>query len=365
MHEITEKPRPECEMREDIIQKLLEGIRKYGLENVSTLSKWIDIPVETARYMIWEELPKHSIDIGVSINLPLIGLGRWLLEIKPARKSYANSIEASIKEGAGLMYLARTLPDNTSYAHMGIPFGEEQKLKEELDHLHGSGIIENYSFQEIEWMRHLSFNPRFYDFKESKWSFDWRDLEKNREPLLTPYSADEEQTPMIDYKDILILKELRQRVPRTLSKLSDTLGLDQHNLRYHYKNHARRAIQGYYLKLVPSASEEIGTAFKFIYEPKNESSLIEARSVALSLPFTTKLWKTEREYGWHVSCPGDYVNGVLRYVNQKFEDIPGKLRLVMVDAKSEFHGPIPYELFDEPSSTWKYEPKLGTQTLKR
>ncbi|MGI0084430.1 MAG: hypothetical protein ACREBQ_05045, partial [Nitrososphaerales archaeon] len=142
-------------MREDTIQRLLDGIRKYGLENVSTLSKWIDIPVETARYMIWEELPKHSIEVGVSINLPRIGLGRWLLEVKPARKSYANSIEASIKEGAGLMYLARTMPSNTSYALMGIPFGEERKLKEELDHLRASKVIEDYSFEEVEWMRHV------------------------------------------------------------------------------------------------------------------------------------------------------------------------------------------------------------------
>lgn len=364
MDEITGKRDRETEMREDIIQRLLDGIRKYGLENVSTLSKWIDIPVETARYMIWEELPKHSIEVGVSINLPRIGLGRWLLEVKPVRKSYADSMEASIKEGTGMMYLARTLPENNSYALMGIPFGEEHKLKEQLDHLEASGVVESYSFQEVEWMRHLSFNPKFYDFNERKWSFDWRDLEKNREPLLTPYTVDDEQLPMIDYKDILILKELRKRVPRTLSKLSETLGLDQHNLRYHYKNHARRAIQGYYLRLVSSMSNEVRTAFKFVYEPKNESSLIEARSVALSLPFTTRVWKTEKEYSWDVSCPGEYVNGVLSYINKKFEDIPGRLRLVMVDAKTEFYGLIPFELFNESSGTWKYEPKLGTETLK-
>lgn len=350
-------------MREEVIQKLLEGIRKYGLENVSTLSKWIGIPVETARYMIWEELPKHSIDVGVSINLPRLGLGRWLLEIKPARKSYTSSIEDSIKDGAGLIYLARTLPDNTTYAQMGIPFGEERKLKEELDSLSESGVIESYSMQEIEWMRHLSFNPKFYNFKDGKWEFDWRDLEQNREPLLTPYIV-EGQTSMIDYKDVLILKELRIEVPRTLSKLSETLGLDQHNLRYHYKNHARNAIQGYYLRLNPHGSQNHGAAFKFVYQPKSESSLLEARKVALSLPFTTKVWKTEKEYGWHVSCPGDYVNGVISYVNKKFEDIPGKLNLIIIDSKSEYYGPLPCELFDERTGTWKYEPKLGIETLK-
>jgi DNA-binding Lrp family transcriptional regulator len=353
-------------MREDIIQKLLEGIRKYGLENVSTLSKWIDIPVETARYMIWEELPKHYIGVGVSINLPRIGLGRWSLEIKPSRKSFANVLESSIQEGSGVMYLARTMPENTSFAFLGIPFGEVFKLEEELRHLKKSNVIESYTLQELEWMRYLSFNPRFYDFKARTWSFNWSDVEKAKEPLLTPYNSKEEEgSPAVDYKDILILKELRQKVPRTLSKLSDTLGLDQHNLRYHYKNHARHAIQGYYLKLLGDSSGELGASFNFMFEPKSESSLSEARAVALALPFTTYVWKTEKEYCWHVSCPGNYVNGVLRYVNKKFEDISGKLRLAMLDAQSEFVGAIPYQLFNESSGTWSYEPRFGTEILKK
>ena len=347
-------------MREDIVQKLLEGIRKYGLENVSTLSKWINIPVETARYMIWEELPKHSINIGVSINLPRIGLGRWMIEIKPANKSYTAQIEHALKQGAGIMYLGRRVPDNSTIGQLGIPFGAEHKLREQLDALKKSGVVESYALQECEWMRHLSFNPDFYDFKAREWSFDWQDIERVREPLLTPYTKqDIGESPSVDYKDILILKELRQKVPRTLSKLSESLGLDQHNLRYHYKNHARQAIQGYFLKLLPKDSSEYTAAFKFFFEPTSESSMTEARSVATSLPFSTHTWKTQKEYCWAVTCPGEYVNGVLRYVNRKFTEISGNLRLMMVDAKNEYHGPLPFELFDEATGIWKYEPKLG------
>lgn len=359
------RKRKNRELKSSTIQKLLEGIRRYGLENVSTLSKWIDIPVETARYMIWEELPKHKISIGISVNLPRIGLGRWMITIIPKDKSYADSIEAFLRKSAGVMYLARVVPSNSLLGFVGIPFGEHYRLREQLELLKSSSVVESYSLEEVEWSRAVSFNPAFYDFKNRNWKFEWSDVAQNKEPLLTPYNK-EDLAPIVDYKDLLILRELQLKVPRTLSKLSKKLNLDQHNLRYHYKSHARRAIQGYYLKLLSRDSKNaFQSSMIFSYEITSEKSLIEARTAALSLPFTTRVWKTERDYGWLVSCPGEYTNGVLSYVNDKFSKIPGRLRLLSLDSKSEYIGTIPVELFDDKSGTWKYEPNASLEVVKK
>ncbi|MHB1869152.1 MAG: hypothetical protein ACYCPP_09445, partial [Nitrososphaerales archaeon] len=213
-------------MNEKAAAKLIEGITRYGLENVSTLSKWVAIPVETARYMIWEELPKHNVSARITVNLPRIGLGRWMLQITPTQKSYSDGIDAFLKDSAGPLYIGRVLPDNSSVSMLAIPFGEQYKLREQLAHLRSSNIIESYSLDEVEWIRDISLNPSMYDFKERDWSFDWEALDKSREPPITP-DAKEDQAPVVDYKDILILKELQQNVPRTLSKLSKRIGLDQ------------------------------------------------------------------------------------------------------------------------------------------
>ena len=346
------------------MQRLLEGIRRYGLENVSTLSKWIDIPVETARYMIWEELPKHNISVGITVNLPRIGLGRWMLQITPTEKSLTPAIENFLKDCTGTMYLGRVLPNNGIIAFLGIPFGEQYKLREQLEHLKNSEVIETYSLDEIEWYRNVSFNPAFFDFKLRNWSFDWADLEKSKEPLLTPDSK-EELAPIVDYKDILILKELQRNVPRTLSKLSKTIGLDQHNLRYHYKSHARRAIAGYFLRLVPKDSSKKQTTMIFTFEFANEKALNEARSTALLIPFTQKVWRTERMYCWHVSCPGEYTNAVLCFVNEKFAKIQGKLKFFNVDSSSEYIGTIPFQLFNEERESWNYQPKAALPAVKK
>jgi DNA-binding Lrp family transcriptional regulator len=351
-------------LREEIVRKLLEGIRRYGLENISTLSKWIGIPVETARYMLWQELPKYNIHVGVSINFSGIGLSRWVLEFKPKNKVYAQPIENALKNSGGVLHFSRQIPDNSTLALIATPFGEDNKIKDEFENLKRGGMLESYSFEELEWMRHLSFDPTFYDFKQRKWSFDWEELEKDKEPFLTPVSKN--SALQVDYKDIMILKELREQVPRTLSRLSKRLKIDQHNLRYHYKNHARLAIQGYYLKVIQKQrGGEESVSIRFLYEIANEKSLIEARTVAVSLPFTTSVWKTERTYGWAVRCPGEYVNGLLSYVNRKFTTISGRLRMLIVDANSEYSGPIPVSMFDESSGTWNYSPTIAVAATRR
>ncbi len=167
--------------------------------------------------MIWEELPKHYITVGITVNLPRIGLGRWMLYFKPVEKLYTPAIENFLKEETGLMYLGRVLPNNCSFATFGIPFGEHYKLRDQLEHLRNSNIIGSDSLDEIEFLRNVSFNSNFYDFKERSWKFNWDEVDQFKEPLITP-DLPEDQAPVVDYKDILILKELQQSVPRTLSK---------------------------------------------------------------------------------------------------------------------------------------------------
>jgi len=343
---------------------LLEGIRRYGLENVSTLSKWIDIPVETARYMIWEELPKHCISVGITVNLPRIGLGRWMLHFKPVEKSSTPAIETFLKEETGLMYLGRVLPNNCGFATFGIPFGEHYKLRDQLEHLRNSNIIGSYSLDEIEFLRNVSFNSNFYDFKERSWKFNWDEVEQFKDPVITP-DLPEDQAPVVDYKDILILKELQQSVPRTLSKLSGAIGLDQHNLRYHYKTHARRAIAGYYLKLSSTNAHGSQSAMIFMHEFGNDEWMNEGRVVALNIPFTQRIWKTEKYHCWYACCPGEYTNSLLKYVNDKFAKIPGRLEVLNIDSEGEYLNTIPYTLFDERNGNWRYEPKSALSVIKK
>ena len=350
-------------MKEKAAQKLIEAISRYGLENVSVLSKHVNIPVETARYMIWEELPKHHLKIRLTLNLPKIGLGRWMLQVIPTQKANTNLIEAFLKE-SGALYVSKVIPEGATISILAIPFGEQYKLREQLAHLRAQNIVESYSLDEIEWVRSVTLNPMLYDFKQRDWNFTWDEVDKIKEPLATPETKDD-QPITIDYKDILILKELQHAIPRTLSKLSRKIGLDQHNLRYHYKSHVRRAIQGYSLRLMHAESIDTYSTILFTNEIQNEKALGDARAISLRIPFSQKVWKTEKNYCWITRCPGKYTSGLVRYVNEKFVKIPGKIKMSYIDSRSEYLGTIPYALFDEDKGIWKYEPKAPLQVVGR
>ena len=350
-------------MKEKAAQKLIEAISRYGLENVSVLSKHVNIPVETARYMIWEELPKHHITIRLTLNLPKIGLGRWMLQVTPAQKSHADLIDAFLK-ASGALYVSRVVPETATLSILAIPFGEQYKLREQLAHLRSQNIVESYSLDEVEWVRSVTINPTMYDFRQREWNFTWDEVDKIKEPLATAEMKDD-QPLSVDYKDILILKELQQVIPRTLSKLSRKIGLDQHNLRYHYKSHVRRAIQGYSLRLIHTDSIDTYSTILFTHEVQNEKSLAELRAISLRIPFSQKAWKTEKNYCWITRCPGRYTSGLVRYVNEKFVRIPGKIRMSYIDSRSEYLGTIPYNLFNEEKGAWMYEPKAPLQVVRR
>jgi hypothetical protein len=361
-------------VNEQEFQRLCSAIEKYGLDNISTLSRYARIPVETARYMVWYELPKRYLFPCVDIDYRRIGLGRLTLLLEASNKHDMPTIEDYLKKNAGLVFGARVVPNMSYFAILAIPLGEQHKLKLELTQLTESKIIESYAMSEIQWMKYVSFNPKFYDLKQRRWLLEWQDLALNlrlhRESPLDAYSPEgkrgqrEEKRAAVDLKDLLILKEFQRRVPRSLSKLAHELDLDSHNIRYHYMKHARWAIRGYFLRMAPKESTEYQSSLVFCYEHAcEEFCLPRARTIAISLPFTTSEWRSKEGYYWTVSCPGECTNTLLRFVSEKFSELPGKLKFFILDSKTEYNDVLPYHLFDGKNNKWKYDPKIHIEKL--
>ena len=76
--------------RKDTILRLFEAIQLRGLENLSVLAETAGIPLESARYMVWHELPKHFIAYEVEIDYEALS-SRWyfstFFHVKPHRLS--------------------------------------------------------------------------------------------------------------------------------------------------------------------------------------------------------------------------------------------------------------------------------------
>ncbi len=346
------------------VLELLDVIRTEGLDNVSVLSEKVGIPVESARYMIWHEFPKHFISFDIDVDIEGLGLGTWLIEFTPSR----HGAQSGIFGGAvGITYTARVLPGNSYVAFVAAPFGNHYKLWIELERLVKDGSIQNYSLTEVKAMRNISLNPSFYSFTDRKWNFTWKEVEAHEKKIgearakrLPPLKSGRESKAIdVDYRDLLILREFQKRIPKSISKLEKPLEIDQYNIRYHYNQHVRHAILGYRAKVIPEKPREI-SSFLFLLSQLDDDSLAKARCVALSLPFVDYEWKTEKEYGWHVSCPGEYSNELLRHLAQRLAEFKGDLRFLALDSMSEYRGTIPVQSFDEKTQTWNYEPKISS-----
>jgi DNA-binding Lrp family transcriptional regulator len=345
---------------------LFDAIKSHGLENVRVLAESAKIPLETARYMTWHEFPKHLISYDVVIDYEALGLGRWILEFTPASTiSGAKFQNGILGNGTGVIYSGKVIPENSYVAILAIPFREQYKLYVEMENLIKLGIIENYSLSEIRKFRSLSFNPQFYRFRDRRWNFSWKDVEiyqRKAKNLDIPSNKKQRNDGlMLDYKDLLILKEFQRRIPKSISKLAKRIGLDPYNIRYHYNEHARRVILGYRLKVIPDSMSR-RSSFIFVFTPtdvKNDG-FETARSIASSLPFTDSVWETEKEYYWSASCPGEFSNELLRFTSNKFGNIRGKLRSITLDSTSEFQGTIPYQFYDGNARKWSYSPKISS-----
>jgi DNA-binding Lrp family transcriptional regulator len=348
-------------LNQNSLKKILKAVERLGLDNISALSEETGIPIETLRYMIWKELPKHGIDIGVSLDLARIGLQSYFLRVHPEQKGFADAIESLLKSSKGIMKLNRIMPTNSFTGFACVPFGQERLLSSTLERLVESNIVKQFTLEQVEWTRNVSLNLDFYDFETKGWNIDWSLITNTTHvsPVMSgrkPRNPDPSLLPRVDYKDLMILSEFQKKIPRTISELSKRTGVDAFNLRYHYNHHARCAIRSFYSRMLAQTLKQGYSSFDFIYTISGQHSFAEARNIALSLPFTTSEWKSAKEYGWSVSCPGEYSNEAQRFVTGKFAKIQGSLSLLLTDSTSRFISTLPYEFFDETNERWKSEP---------
>lgn len=351
----------------DHLDRLLQAIRINGLDNITALSEEADLPTETARYMIWYELPKRNLGVEVEVNFERIGLKRWMLEFVPSDGLKATGMNGILGNDVGITYSARVLPRSSFVSLLGIPLGQHYKLWMKLEELVRNGTIKRYSLQEIQSLTRPTLNHSFFDLRRGNWHFDWKDVENYRNTLISDgkISTDAEsgspkiENAIVDYKDLLILREFQKRIPRSITKVTKSIGGDHHSMRYHYNHHVKQVISGYRIKVLP---ENLGkwASFLFTFVPASQESQPPIRSVALSLPFTTAEWSSQNRYNWIASCPGEYSSEMLHYIDSATGKIKGNLEISILDTKTEFHATVPYLAYDEARGEWNYEPKISS-----
>lgn len=358
-------------LNHDNFRRLVVAICKYGLDNVTVLADHCKLPVETARYMIWNELPRHGISVGVEVDFEAMGLEQFVVKVTATRKPDREVIASFFDDEIGLNALLFHMISDSIVFLCAVPKGQHLNLERILNYLANSGIITSYEMKKIMWLNYKSLDPSYFDFRKGIWTVDWKAVEL--ESIMLKVDERERSDPSdyfdhlqmanfvgrkVDMCDLLILRALQRKVPRSISKLERSIGSDQHSLRYHYKKHVKPLVKRFYLKFQSGESRgDSQNLVLFTYKPKEKSDYVEALRIVCSFPFTVVEWNSLEEYSWLVRLPNEFASPALKYLDHRTSRLPGSLTHSLIDSASELSRPFTSQLFDSETSSWKYEPK--------
>jgi DNA-binding Lrp family transcriptional regulator len=336
--------------------KLIEAIKKYGPRNFSLLSRVTGIPVETIRYKICKQFKEKGIGVHLGIDYNKLALVRtWVkLEFQESFLQYAEKFLWKLSEIGYLIYYASTLPYNEYYAMFAIPTRYRKEYRNFLDSLIEEEVLNNYYAYELTSCRHLSLNAKYFDFDNWEWKIDWNNLESPDINVEQPFESEPLKDPLVDYQDLLILKELQINSLRSLSEIAMKLNMNPRTVLYHFNEHIirRGIINQYYIKWwynrIPE--EEKVSLILQVYDV-NEREIRILKEEVEKLPFTFfDAYSLEnRFYIAQQLLPATYINNTLKYLTRiKKVYKMNNFDLEFIEKERAFA--IPYEKFDEKRS---------------
>ncbi|MEM2783430.1 MAG: hypothetical protein QXF09_01190 [Nitrososphaerota archaeon] len=342
------------------IYKLIEAIKKYGPRNFSLLSRVTGIPVETIRYKICKQFKEKGIGVHLGIDYNKLALVRtWAkLEFKESFLPHAEKFLEKLSEIGYLIYYASTLPYNEYYAMFAIPTRYRKEYREFLNSLIEEGILNSYYAYELTSCRHLSLNAKYFDFDKWEWKIDWNNLESPDVNVEQPFESEPLKDPLVDYQDLLILKELQMDSLRPLSEIAKKLNMNPRTILYHFNEHIirRGIINQYYIKWwykTISEREKVSLILQAYNISEKKVRILKEELEKSPFTFFDAYSLEDKIYIAQQLLPAIYINDALKYL-MRIKKIHGinDFDLEFIEEEEAFT--IPYENFDE-RENWLFD----------
>ncbi len=339
--------------RTDPTQRVVEGIMRVGPRNAALLSRLTGIPTETVRYKIKRQLKEMGFRIHADVDYQRLGLRlHWAtVDFTPTYSDLAVQILLGLHGIGYLVYYARIIPQGHYVALFALPEGSSGKYHEFLKHLIDLRIIRDYSLEDVVWSRHLSMNPKYFNFDSGKWDMDWRKVESEKVTVEGPTEPQEKAE--VDKADLLLVKELQKDSIQSVIDIARKVKIHPKTLRYHYHTHVtgRKLIPRYlvrWMKDIESTRAHSISFLRFRFKELNEAELMTAQYTIRRIPFTWVEYLTrESMYMAEASIPVEHLLDTLSYVSQNLAVFGRKLEIDHIDPSIAAACTIPYNLFDQ------------------
>jgi DNA-binding Lrp family transcriptional regulator len=352
---------------------LVDAIRRYGARNLSRLSRLTGIPQETVNYKLTKQFPKLGLAVQVSVSYEKLGLRRLVCEadINPELNSRAREIFDAMAHHAFLTYQARqlTVPGYSHFLMFAVPVSLIAEFRAFMDGLVSKGVLTRYTLSEISWLRHLSLDPRFYDFVNRSWHVNWKWVAETDGVLVEePLTINPQEEPKTDNVDLFIIKELQANALQKLAIIARKLRVDPKLLRYHFHHHVEPVIAGYcvsWLGAYKGTLKRNLIHMVFIFSGLDEKQLRRARDIFNRVPFTwAEAIGPRGDYYTFLHVDSKHFEETMLFLKFMLGPTQDRAKTVFLDGgspDSNLAYSIPYEMFDE--GRWVFHPEEAYQAV--
>jgi len=337
--------------------KLLETIKRVGVQNYSLLARLTGLNAETIRYKVNRHLTKLGLSTTIDVNYGQLGLTMGYLHVKPNGgngRSWADRMSYVVFSG-------KRMGSNWHFCLTAVPFRLKKKYLDNLEQLKSEGLVDEYEYKELYWLRYPPFRPEFYDFEERSWKVDWNRFDMTMTEI-GPSFLDVNRDSDVDYIDLKILSSMLKDPTMPLAKTAKEIDVNPRTVRYHHSEHVLKSgfILGNNIRWIKPAQEGNpgGVVQAVIVSRKmDEAGMGKVRKFCNSLPFTWLEAGTEdRTYMALVDVPMADYQTCVQQIEMHLQGVGDSYEVTMLDTSKTKSLTIPEEMF-EPKRGWRlYSP---------
>ncbi len=350
------------------LSKLIGTIATLGPRNIPNIASELSIPIETARHRLKRQILERGIRIHAGIDLGKLGLQRsWaFLEFADEYNGREEKVARALSEVGYLTYFARTTPDEKFLAQFAVPKTKLADHEKFLSGLVENGILRSYVLHNLTWMRHLSMNPSYYNFKKRIWEIDWQALDRLRQ---IPQSPSTSEVVPFDNKDLLILKELQADSSIQFVDMANKLKIDVKTLLYHYHSHIqdRGFVRNYLVRWRgdPKNMRRYAVLPAKVYmENVSKNEILLVQDVFARLPFIwSDAYANNGFYLADLVIPLLHYADTLSFLQRNLGPAKKKVEVAIVDQQCTSAFTLPYHMFEDERG-WQFESQTALERFQ-
>ncbi len=333
--------------------KLLETIKRVGVQNYSLLARLTGLNAETIRYKIKKHLDKLGLATTINVNYGELGLSMGYLVVRPNGTSGRSWLDKT----SYLVFAGKSMGANKYFCLAAVPFRLKKKYADSLELLKTEGLIEDYEYKELYWVRYPPFRPEYYDFEEHSWKMDWKRFETTLSEIGPSFISVNRESD-VDFVDLKILSAMLRDPTMPLAKTAKEISVNPRTVRYHHSEHVvkNKFILSNNIRWVkPFQEGNPGGVMQAVILSKklDEEGMTKVRKFCNSLPFTWLEAGTEdRTYLAVVDIPLSEFQTCVQQIELHVQGAGETYEVGLLDTSRSRPLSLPDEMFD-PHRGWR------------